>query len=272
MESKNLEVDGILMRWEQTGEGKPVIFVHGILTGPRLWRHVIPKISHAHCFAWEMVGYGASISEGKDRDISVRRQADYLNAWMQAVGIEKPVLVGHDLGGGVAQIAAVNDPRRFAGLVLMNTISYDSWPIAQVKVMRAAGSLVENLPNGIFRVIFNQFIHMGHDRPSRARESIYEHWPNYSIAGGAAAFVRQIRSFDVRDTLAISDRLPQIGLPARIAWGAADRFQKIGYGYRLAYDLKAPLTRIEDGKHFVPEDHPEQVAQAVENLISELEK
>jgi hypothetical protein len=35
--------------------------------------------------AWEMVGYGASIEEGWERDISVAKQADYLAAWMREV-------------------------------------------------------------------------------------------------------------------------------------------------------------------------------------------
>lgn len=41
--------------------------------------------------AWEMVGYGASIPEGRDRDISVGRQAEYLVAWMRERGIERAV-------------------------------------------------------------------------------------------------------------------------------------------------------------------------------------
>jgi pimeloyl-ACP methyl ester carboxylesterase len=78
MENKSRDVDGIRMSWEELGEGRPVVFIHGIPTCPRLWRHVIPRIAHARCLAWEMVGYGSSIPEGVDRDISVGRQADYL--------------------------------------------------------------------------------------------------------------------------------------------------------------------------------------------------
>jgi pimeloyl-ACP methyl ester carboxylesterase len=96
------------------------------------------------------------------------------------------------------------------------------------------------------------------------------HWPHYAGTGGAAAFVRQMRALDVRDTLAISDQLQQLSIPARLVWGAADRFQKIGYGYRLAHDLRAPLDRIEDGKHFVPEDHPEKVAENINKLLIQL--
>ena len=74
-----------------------------------------------------MVGYGASIQEGWDLDISVARQAEYLAGWMREVGLEDgPVVVGQDLGGGVAQILAVRHPELVQGLVLTNCICYDS--------------------------------------------------------------------------------------------------------------------------------------------------
>ncbi len=55
------------MRWEEQGEGTPVVFVHGIPTSPRLWRHVVPRVEGARRLAWDMVGYGASIAEGRHR-------------------------------------------------------------------------------------------------------------------------------------------------------------------------------------------------------------
>ncbi len=272
MESRTVDVSGIRMRWEEEGEeGPPVVFIHGIPTSPRLWRHVIPRVQDARSMAWEMVGYGASIEEGLNRDISVAKQADYLADWMREVGLESALLVGHDLGGGVAQILAVRRPELVRGLVLINAICYDSWPIPDVKAMRAAGPLVERLPNAVVR--FNLYVGLflrGHDDRARAEESIAQHWPYYEAAGGATALVRQFRSLDVNDTLAIADQIPNLNLPARLVWGAADRFQEIGYGYRLAYELGAPIERIEGAKHFVPEDHPEQVAAAVVTLLGQM--
>ncbi len=270
MEARTVEADGIRMRWEEEGEGPPVIFIHGIPTTPRLWRHVVPRVRGARCMAWEMVGYGASVKEGWDRDISVAKQADHLATWMQEVRLESAFLVGHDLGGGVAQILAVRRPELVRGLVLVDAICYDSWPIPSVKAMRAAGLLVERLPDAVLR--FNLYVGLflrGHDDPTHAKESIAEHWPYYEAAGGAAAMVRQARSLDVQDTLAVADQIPNLEVPARLVWGAADPFQKIGYGYRLAYELGAPIERIEGGKHFVPEDHPEQVATAVNELLEQ---
>ncbi len=271
MESRSVEVNGIHMRWEQQGEGRPVVFVHGIPTSPRLWRHVIPRVSGARSMAWEMVGYGASIEEGEGRDISVAKQAEYLAAWMRAVGLDEgAVIVGHDLGGGVAQILAVQNPELVRGLVLTNAICYDSWPIPSVKAMRAMGAAIERLPDALLR--YNLYVGLflrGHDDLARAKESFGEHWPYYQRVGARAALLRQVRSLNVQDTLAVADGIPALNVPARLVWGAADRFQKIGYGYRLAYELGASMERIEKGKHFVPEDHPEPVARAANGLLEQ---
>lgn len=67
--------------------------------------------------------------------------------------------------------------------------------------------------------------------------------------------------------MAVAGRLTSLDAPAQVMWGAADRFQKIGYGERFARDLRAPLTRLEGAKHFVPEDHPQAVADAVNEVL-----
>ncbi len=83
MEEQKTTVDGIAMRWEERGEGIPVVLLHGIPTSPAVWRRVVPLVTGARCLAWEMVGYGASIPEGNNRDISVSKQADYLASWLR---------------------------------------------------------------------------------------------------------------------------------------------------------------------------------------------
>ncbi len=51
MQSKTANVDGIVMRWEEHGEGAPLILLHGIPTCPALWRHVMPRLEDARCLA-----------------------------------------------------------------------------------------------------------------------------------------------------------------------------------------------------------------------------
>lgn len=267
MESQQTTVRGLPLRWEEAGNGFPVVFIHGIPTSPQMWRHVMPLVDDARCMAFEMVGYGHSIPHGRDRDISVAQQATYLLGWLDALGIERAIFVGHDLGGGVAQIAAVRQPHRCAGLLLTNAVSYDSWPIPLVKVMQKLGPLTALPPDAMVKPLLAQLFYRGHDQPARAREALDVHWRPYTEHGAAAALARQMRALHTADTQAIAHHLPNLDVPARVVWGAADQFQKVRYGERLAWDLDAELTRIEGGKHWVPEDHPDEIAAALHQLL-----
>lgn len=80
---------------------------------------------------------------------------------------------------------------------------------------------------------------------------------------------RQVTALDVQDTIAAQDRLPTLRGPARIMWGVADH-QRIEYGERFARDLDTTVRRIEGGRHFTPEDHPDVLAQEIRSLAAEV--
>jgi len=261
------DVEGIRMAWTERGDGLPVVLLHGIPTSPDLWRKVMPHLSGARVLAWEMVGYGSSIPEGRGRDLSLAAQAEYLARWMRQLGLRKAVIAGHDLGGGVAQILAVRHRDLCGGLFLTNGVGYDSWPIPSVAAMRASAGLMRHLPDAALKLLLANMYARGHDDPSEAREAYAVHAAHYLEHGGAAALIRQIECLDARDTLAVADRLPALGIPARIVWGDADGFQKIEYGERFARDLNAPLRKIVGGRHFTPEDHPDIIAEEINQLI-----
>ena len=271
--ARTASVEGIPVRWlEMSGEGTPVVLVHGIPTSPALWRHVMPRLAGHRVLAYEMTGYGESIPAGEGADISVGAQADRLLAWLEQLGITRATLVGHDLGGGVAHIAAVRRPEVCAGLFLTNCIGYDSWPIPSVKAMAKASSVLSKLPAIALKPSLGLLLARGHDTVRLARESLAVHYRPYAAHGGGAAMARQVTSLDVRDTLAVVGELPSLAVPARVVWGVADPFQKIEYGERFARDLGVPVRRIEGGKHFTPEDHPDVIADELLSLLAEVDR
>ncbi len=91
-----------------------MVLVHGVPASPALWRHVVPRLEGCRRLAWKIVGYGASIPQRAERDISVAAQAAYLTGWMAHLGLEPAILARHDLGGGVVQIGRVRDRARCA--------------------------------------------------------------------------------------------------------------------------------------------------------------
>lgn len=263
----NAVVDGIPMRWEEHGPpgGPPVVLVHGIPTSPRLWRYVIPRLTAAglRCLAWEMVGFGWSLDAGLERDISVARQAEYLRAWLRQVGVDRALLVGHDLGGGVVQRLLVEAPERATGLVLTDCIAYDNWPVPPVWGAQLGAGALERTPAALLKPVFLAGLgRAAHDNAPRGRESARLHWKPYATANGRRALAHQLRSLHSGDTLEIAHELPRLSLPARVVWAEIDPLG-MASGEQLARDLDAPLTRIPGGRHFTPEDHPDLIAEAV---------
>jgi pimeloyl-ACP methyl ester carboxylesterase len=273
MNERTATINDTPMRWlEQDGEGVPIVLVHGIPTSPALWRHVVPRLRPYRVLAFEMTGYGESIPAGQGRDISVGAQADRLLAWLDHLGLGRAILVGHDLGGGVVHIAAVRRPEVCAGLLLTNCIGYDSWPIPSVKAMAAASPVLGRLPAAALMPALSMLLFRGHDQLSVARQSLGVHYRPYAEHGGGAAMARQVDALDVRDTLAVADQIPKLaGKPARVVWGVADQFQKVEYGERFARDLGVTMRRIDGGKHFTPEDHPDVIADEIRGLAVEVE-
>lgn len=159
-------------------------------------------------------------------------------------------------------------PDAATGLFLTNAIAYDSWPIPSVKAMRATRSAVRRLPDAALRMVIASLFHRGHDSTERAREALGVHFPPHRVSDGAAALARQVAALDVRDTEAVAPELSALGVPARVAWGTADQFQKIRYGEPLARNLSAPLRRIDGGRHFTPEDHPDVIAEEINTLLA----
>ena len=177
------------------------------------------------------------------------------------------MLVGHDLGAGVAQRAAVLRPAACAGLVLTNGIAYDAWPVWPVALARRLHGLIRRTPDAVLGRLFRAVVRRLHDPREIGVESARVHWSHYQRHGAGPALARQLRSLDARDTLEVAERVRRLGLPARVVWGDADPFLSMGLARRLAADLGTGVRRVPGGLHFTPEDRPDPVVAAIRELV-----
>ena len=137
---KYLLVGGHRLAYLDEGSGPPVLLIHGIPTSSLLWRKVIPVLAPTHrVIAPDMLNYGKS-DKPVDADVSVAAQSRLLVKVLDALGIGRADVVAHDIGGGVAQLIAVNQPQRIKKLVLSNAVCFDSWPIPEFKPLQAIGA------------------------------------------------------------------------------------------------------------------------------------
>jgi pimeloyl-ACP methyl ester carboxylesterase len=122
---------------ERRGAGRPVVLVHGLGDDHRLWRHVVPELARGHAtIAIDMPGHGRSgpIPDGAPIDWF----AAEVRGLIDGLALDRPVLVGLSMGGGVAQYVAIASPSLLSGLVLVSTSPVFLEPTRQRFLDRAA--------------------------------------------------------------------------------------------------------------------------------------
>lgn len=267
------------MAYVETGQGDPIIFLHGNPTSSYLWRNVIPHCAElGRCLAPDLIGMGQS---GKAPGGSYRfvDHARYLDAWFDAVhATENVTLVIHDWGSGLGFHWANRHRDRVKGIAYMEAIvrpvSWDAWPEAAQGIFKGLRSaegdemvlqnnvFVENiLPGSILRGLTDEE-HAVYRAPyAEAGESRRPTltWPREIPIDGEPADVHQIAT-DYSAWLAESD-VPKLFInaePGAILTGPQREFCR-------TWPNQEEVT--VKGIHFVQEDSPDEIGQAVAAFI-----
>ena len=120
-ESKYADVLGSRMHYVESGEGDPILFVHGNPTSSYLWRNVIPHVStQGRAIAVDLIGMGRS--DKPDIDYRFFDHLKYLEAFIDELGLENVTLVLHDWGGGLGTSYARRHPDNVRGIAFMESV------------------------------------------------------------------------------------------------------------------------------------------------------
>jgi len=123
MEAKTVTVKGRRIFYREAGVGYPVLLVHGN-TGSSLWWTRVAGVPGARLVAPDLPNFGGSDrldSAEAPGSSDIDLYADYLIAFAETLGLSRPVLVGHSLGGAVAISALARRPELWAGAVLVDS-------------------------------------------------------------------------------------------------------------------------------------------------------
>jgi haloalkane dehalogenase len=267
------------IHYEEAGAGPPMVFLHGNPSSSHLWREILPKAAAAghRCLAPDLIGMGRS---GKP-DIPYRFEdhARYLDAWFDALGLERAVLVGHDWGGALAFDRAARHPEQVRALAFMETIirpmTWEEYPAGARSRFRTfrtpdVGETLALDQNVFIENSFDQTVRSGlaprdHDvyrapYPTRdSRRPLLAWARSMPLDGEPADVVARITAYDA--WLAASSGHPKLLLTfdssptlmideSMVAWCAAHI---------------AALETIPCGPaaHLAPEDQPEAISTAL---------
>ncbi|MGI8938747.1 MAG: haloalkane dehalogenase [Iamia sp.] len=275
-------VDGKQMAYHETGEGDPIVFLHGNPTSSYLWRNVIPHLSDgARCIAPDLIGQGDSdklddTGPGSYRYVEHRR---YLDGLLDQLDLgDRITFVIHDWGSALGFDWANRHRDRVAGIAYMEAIvrpvTWDAWPEQARGIFQGFRSdegedmvidknlFVEAvLPASIIRDLAPEehdeyrrpFTEPEHRRPTLT-------WPREIPIEGEPADVQEIVQ-SYADWLPTSE-VPKLFInadPGAILTGPQRDFCR-------TWANQTEVTVA--GNHFVQEDSPHEIGQAIASWMA----
>lgn len=121
-ESHYVEVNGSKMHYVDTGgEGTPIVMLHGQPTWSYLWRKVIPHLEGKHrVVALDLIGFGKS--DKPSIGYTVENHAEYFAGFMDALALNDVTLVIHDWGSFLGFDYAARNPDRVKAIAFMEAL------------------------------------------------------------------------------------------------------------------------------------------------------
>ncbi len=123
-ERRQLTVEGLTLAYAQAGEGRPVVLLHGALTSLDDMMIALGDVlsDGRQVIAFDRPGNGSSERSATSGSLWV--QARLIKRGLEALGVRRPILVGHSLGGAVAMAMAALAPEDVAGVVALGPIAF----------------------------------------------------------------------------------------------------------------------------------------------------
>ena len=119
IERLKLNVNGYRTNYLKAGVGPTVLLVHGGASDSRDWLDTMNELAHRYTFyAPDLIGFGQN--ERSEDGYYLSDFSDFLLGFIEALGLEKPVLVGHSFGARVCLDVAVRDGEHVGRLVLID--------------------------------------------------------------------------------------------------------------------------------------------------------
>ncbi len=259
---------------DEGGSRFPVVLLHGNPTWSYLYREVIRQISGDwRVIAFDYPGFGFSGMPLR-YGFTPQEHAEAVEALLERLGLAEFVLVAHDWGGPIGFAVASQAPTALKGLVLANTWC---WPAGGIVRLF---SLFWGSPVGRYLIVrHNLFVRlllpMGiyHAEP-RSRPRLRGYRQPFELPERrycSYVFARHLRKSKAwlerleKESSLLADK------PARLVWGMRDP----GFGWESvirrwhALLPNAGVCRLTDASHFVPEDRPDAIADAIRQVGAE---
>jgi pimeloyl-ACP methyl ester carboxylesterase len=259
------------------GTDDAIVLLHDIMGGAFTWRDILPQLAPANraIYAIDMLGYGQS-DHPWQADTSIWGHADCLNFLFENLNLTNIVLVGHGIGGGVAQILATRLSRdRVAALVLIDSIAYEytfapDWPLPDMKKQQEPDRPKETELEDMIHDLQETLPH-GTQNPDRFKQAMNDWITPWDSELGKELLFQQIRLLHPNYVNSVASDLKVMGKPTLIIWGENDAQIPLKIAQRLHHDIpESRLVIIPGAGHLILFDAPNDVAGALGDFVGRL--
>jgi pimeloyl-ACP methyl ester carboxylesterase len=264
---RRVELAGVSTALLESGEGPPVVLLHGQGGWSGMWLPVVADVQAIHrVIAADLPGLGGS--ELPDGPPDAARVLAWLDALVRHTCPAPPVLVGASLGASIAARFAIAHPDRVSRLVLVDAGSLARFrpaPGVVFALIRFLARPSERTQRAFFRQVA---VH-----PDKVRAMMGERWEASQAYNLDRARTPSVRAANRRMLKELGTKpippgeLARIAVPTTLIWGRHDRVMRLRIAEAASARYGWPLHVIEDAGHFVVEQ-PEAFRRALRAALA----
>ncbi|MBV8634275.1 MAG: alpha/beta hydrolase [Burkholderiaceae bacterium] len=267
-QTRRLLINGLTFNVVDQGQGEPVLLVHGFPDDHEVWRKQIPALLKAgyRVIAPDMRGCGLTDAPAQVSAYKLDTLVSDLVALLDALGITKVRLVGHDWGAGICWALCLQHPERverYVALSVGHLSAYTREPFEQklkgwyIGFFQLRGLCEWLLKRGNWRMM----------KWFAGQHSELAHWiPKLSRPGRLTAGINWYRA---NLKLLLGPKLPKSTVPTLGIWSDGDKYLVEAQMVKTANWMNAPFQyqRLQGASHWLQLDAPDAINRFILNFF-----
>ena len=258
-------INGITINYELEGEGKTIVFVHGLSDSLAYWKVLSENLKNDYqTLIYDLRGHGESSYD--DRNTTIDLYQEDLYQLLKSLNIENAVFVGLSLGGNVILNLAVNHPEMVNGLVVMS-----SFPEHDEKLKNIFDDFDNAIDEG-FVEFFDTIL--PYTLPDDILEEHKELLENVKVEAAKTANIEGIKKgINAGYGFNLTDKLNEINAPTLVIAGEEDNLTTLDIQRKISDNIQdSELIVLEKTKHnILIGRNIEKVLNIINDFMSEIE-
>ena len=269
-----LDVSGLSIHLRDEGprnDPVPLVLLHGTSSSLHTWDGWAANLKDKHrVIRFDLPGFGLTGPDLRN-DYSLEAYVRWVEKVVNALGVQKFVVLGNSLGGQIAWATAAALPHRVQQLVLIDASGYPTmaqsipigFQIARLPGLRRLAEVV--LPRGVIQASLRNV----YGDPSKVTPELVDRYYELTLRqGNRRALAYRFDQMQQADAAQALVTIRGLRVPTLILWGGKDRLIPLETGYRFETDIPgSKMLVFDDLGHIPQEEDPLRSVQALHNFL-----